>query len=160
MLSTTTFLIFGVSSHDPLRGQSVIDDHDFVSQVSHTLWHLVHLTHTGGRRYFLHEMHLNPSFSVSGRLSMSTFGLESSDIMKPLPQCLMYSSGKFDNFSPCLYARLVLVRLFCCAFKTCLAPYHIGTTQHIRYIITYQMFMVDMMKHLWKNWDTFYRLNI
>ena len=39
--------------------------------------------HIRGRRYFVHLLHLNLSVNVSGTLAMSTFGLESSDIMNP-----------------------------------------------------------------------------
>ena len=68
--------------HDPLDpGQ--VEVPEAKRQRSHTLWLLLQMIQIGGRRYFLHLLHLNFVRKVSGRLAGSTFGFfESSDIMK------------------------------------------------------------------------------
>ena len=83
MTSAAKFLIFSDTLwHDPLDpGQVEVPEAE--RQRSQTLWPLLHMIHIGGRRYFLHLLHLNFSVKDSGRQAGSTFDFfEISDIIK------------------------------------------------------------------------------
>ena len=99
------FLIF--LGHFSQAAQAGEDPH---LQRSHTLWPLSHTIHIGGRKYFLHLMHLNLSVNVSGtmRLAVSTFGLEASDIMNPHPQVMNGQSLISDNFA-CQFSSFLIL---------------------------------------------------